>query len=204
MRRCAILLSTVVCAAAASIATAADDDKGEQKSPRFYAGLGVANLEYAVEHEGIEFSDDSAGIDAFAGFRLTDRLGLELAYKSFDNIEADDIAGSGVDRLDIEMPLDIVVVKAVASLSLQEVFGWRRDWRVYGSAGAYRTDFDRTATTLATGATETVRDQETGLTIGTGALYRIGPIDLRGYVEWLGVLDEDEAWDAGVAVQFSF
>jgi hypothetical protein len=135
---------------------------------------------------------------------LTDRLDVEIAYKRFEGIEALDIAGSGVDRLDIEMPLDIVVVKAVASISLRELLAWQRDWRLYGSAGAYRTDSDRTVTTLATGTTETVGSEESGLTVGGGVLYRLGPVDLRGYVEWFGALDEAEAWDAGVAVQFSF
>jgi Outer membrane protein beta-barrel domain len=200
-------VALALCAAASATAVAEDDDgadEGEQRPQRFYAGLGIANLEHEVDHEGIEFSDDSVGLDAFAGFRLSDRLDVEIAYKRFDGIEARDIAGSGVDRLDIEMPLDVVVIKAIASVSLRELLAWQRDWRLYGSAGAYRTDSDRTVTTLADGATETIEHHESGLTVGGGVLYRVGPVDLRGYVEWFGVLDEAEAWDAGVAVQFNF
>ena len=102
------------------------------------------------------------------------------------------------------MPLDIIILKAIGQVSLREVFGWQRNWRVYGSAGIYQTDFDRTAVTLGSGATENVSGERSGLTLAAGALYQLGPVDLRGYVERLGVLDENEGWNAGVAVQFSF
>ena len=95
-------------------------------------------------------------------------------------------------------------MKAVAELSLQEWFRWKRNWRVYGTLGYYRSDIDRTVVTLGTGASESVSDDESGLLLGTGVLYEIGIVDLRGYIEWFGVLDDREAWDAGVAVQVSF
>ena len=189
-------------ATASSIGLAADDDSEE--SSRFYAGLGAETLEYSVEHEGIEFTDTSTGLDLFGGYRLNDWLGVELAYKTFDDIGVEGIWGSGTTRLDIDMSLDIVVAKAVGQLSFRDLLGWERDWRVYGTAGLYQTDFERSAVTLGTGVTEIVRDEKSGLTVGAGALYRLGPVDLRGYVEWLGFLDEDEAWNAGLAVQFSF
>lgn len=198
--------STAVAAMAGALATstwvAAEDD--ERHPTRFYAGLGVASLEYRVEHEGIEFTDTSAGFDLFGGFQLNDRLGLEVDYKRFDDIAAHDIAGSGVSRLDIDMPLDIFVLKAIGQVSLREVFGWQRDWRVYGAAGLYQTDFERTAVTLGSGATASVSDSRSGLTLDAGVLYKLGPVDLRCYVEKLGVLDENEGWNAGVAVQFRF
>jgi opacity protein-like surface antigen len=202
MRWFSIAVAAAVGASATSTGVAADDD--EQKPSRFYAGLGAASLEHRVEHEGIEFTDTSAGIDLFGGFRLNDALGVEVAYKRFDDIAAQDIRGSGVTRLDIEMPLDIIVIKAVGQLSFRELFGWQRNWRVYGTAGMYQTDFERTVVNLGSGATESVRDKQSGLTVGAGMLYQLGPVDLRGYVEWLGVLDDNEASNAGVAVQFSF
>jgi hypothetical protein len=143
-------------------------------------------------------------MDLFGGLRLTDKLGVEVAYKHFDDIARQDIRGSGVTRLEIEMPLDIFVVKAVGQISFRELLDWQRNWRVYGAAGIYQTDLERTVVNLGSGATETLRGKESGLTFGAGALYQLGPVDLRGYVEWLGVLDDNEAWNAGVAVQFSF
>jgi opacity protein-like surface antigen len=201
MRWFAISVATAASALATSALVAGEDD---DKQSRFYLGLGAATLEYRVEHEGIEFTDTSGGLDLFGGFQLNDRLGLELAYERFDDISAHDIRGSGVTRLDIEMPLDIIVAKAVWQVSFRELLNWQRNWRVYGAAGIYQTDFDRTVATLGSGATENVRDERSGLTLGAGALYQIGPVDLRGYVELLGVLDENEAWNAGVAVQFRF
>ncbi len=202
MRWLSIALTAAAGALATSEAVAADDD--EREALRFYAGLGAASLDYAVQHEGVHFSDTSVGLDLFGGFRLKDGLGIELAYKRFDDIAAHDIRGSGLTRLDIEVPLDIATVKAIGLLSLRELFGWQRNWRVFGSAGMYQTDFERTVVTLGSGTTESVRDEQSGITFGAGVLYEIGPVDIRGYIDWFGVLEDNEARTAGVAVQLSF
>jgi hypothetical protein len=198
----AMLLSSIALAedAANSAAGIGGDSDG-----RFYAGLGAATLEYEGRHDGLAFDGTSIGVGAFGGFRLSDNLSLELTYQSHrDAVDMNDIPGSGIRRLDINSGWDTASVKAVGDLSLQELLSWRRDWRLFGTLGYYRSDIDRTVVTLGTGASETVRDDESGLLLGTGVLYKLGFIDLRGYVEWYGVLDDREAWDAGVAVQMRF
>ncbi len=70
--------------------------------------------------------------------------------------------------------------------------------------GYYRSDIDRTVANLDIGASETVVDDESGLLFGTGVLYKLGFVDLRGYVQWYGVFDDREAWDAGGGVQLHF
>jgi outer membrane protein with beta-barrel domain len=187
-----------------SSAAFADEPENRDEGARFYAGLGAASLTYEGEHRGVEFDDSSIGLDAYGGFRLRDNLAIEVSYKSFDAVEIDDIRGSGVAHLDITSGWDTQSVTAVAEVSLQEWFRWKRNWRVYGTLGYYRSDIDRTVVTLGTGANESVSDDESGLLLGTGVLYEIGIVDLRGYIEWFGVLDDREAWDAGVAVQVSF
>ena len=52
--------------------------------------------------------------------------------------------------------------------------------------------------------TETVVDDESRLQFGTRVLYKLGFVDLRGYVKWYGVFDDLEAWDAGGGVQLHF
>jgi hypothetical protein len=182
----------------------ADDTKNAEEG-RFYAGLGTVTLEYEGRHDGLEFDDTSLGIEAYAGFKLRDNLSLELSLQSDrDAVDLDKVPGSGISRLDINSTWDTVSVKAVGELSLQELLSWRRNWRLFGTAGYYRSDIDRTVINLGTGRGDTVRDDESGLAVGTGVLYKLGFVDLRGYVEWYGVLDDGEAWDAGVAVQLSF
>lgn len=172
---------------------------------RFYAGLGAATLEYEGTHDGLPFDDTSFGLEAFGGFRLRDNLSLEVSYQSdSDAVDLNDIPGSGTTRLDINRSWDTATVKAVGDLSLQELLSWRRNWRLFGALGYYRSDVDRTAVDLGTGASETVRGDESGLLLGTGVLYELGFIDLRDYVESYGVFDDREAWDAGVAGRMSF
>jgi hypothetical protein len=188
-------------------AAAFADDAKDTGNGRLYAGIGAATLTYEGEHEDVVFDDTSFGVEAYGGFKLSDNLSLELSLRSDDEaVDLNDVAGSGITRFDINSSWDTATVKAVGDLSLQELLSWRRDWRLFGALGYYRSDIDRTVVTLGTGtgAGETVRDDESGLMLGTGVLYKLGFVDLRGYVEWYGVFDRREAWNAGVAVQMSF
>jgi hypothetical protein len=185
-------------------AAAFSEDAKDAGAGRFYAGIGAATLTYEGEHDDVVFDDGSFGLEAYGGFKLGDNLSLEVSLRSDDVVDLNDIAGSGTTRLDIDSSWDTATVKAVGDLSLQELLSWRRDWRLFGALGYYRSDIDRTVVTLGTGAGETVPDDEAGLMLGTGVLYKIGFVDLRGYVEWYGVFDDREAWNAGVAVQMSF
>jgi hypothetical protein len=186
---------------AGSAAVAADEPTN---GSRFYAGLGLATLEIEDQHRGIELDDSALVLAPYAGFRLRDNLDLEVAYLRADDVGANDIPGSGIARLDIDETVVTAVVRAVQRFSLSEWLEWRRSWQLFGTVGYYRTDIDRTVTTLSTGAREALRHDETGLALGAGVLYQAGPVDLRGYVEWFGVLDDREAREAGVAVQVSF
>ncbi len=186
---------------AAAVADGAEDGG----TGRFYAGIGTAVSTYEGEHDDVVFDDTSLGIEAYGGFKLSDNLSLEMSLRSDDDaVDLNDIAGSGTTRLDVDSSRDTATVKAVGDLSLQELLSWRRDWRLFGALGYYRSDIDHTVVILGTGAGETARDDESGLMLGTGVLYKLGFVDLRGYVEWYGVLDGHEAWNAGVAVQMSF
>ena len=171
---------------------------------RFYAGLGAATLTYEGAYGGIAFEDSALGLGLYGGFRLRDNLSIEVSYSSVDAVNLDDLWGSGTARLDVASDWETTSVKAVGELSLKEWLNFPRNWRVYGALGGYQSDVDHSVTTRATGAVEIVRADEAGLMVGAGVLYEVGIVDVRGYVEWFGVLDEGEAWDAGVAVQVRF
>jgi len=184
-----------------SAAVAADEPA---KNSRFYAGIGLAALEMDDAHRGIAFDDSALVLVPYAGFRLRDNLDIEVAYLRADGLGPHDIPGSGVARLDIDERVETAVIRAVQRFSLSEWLEWRRSWQLFGTVGYYRTDIYRTVTTLNTGARESLRRDEAGLALGTGVLYEAGPVELRGYVDWFGVLDDREAREAGVAVQLRF
>ena len=86
---------------------------------------------------------------------------------------------------------------------MRDIFEWRRDWRFFGTAGVYRSSIVRSVSVL--GAADSIADDRiTGALLGGGVLYRLGPVDLRGYFREFGVLGDKEAREFGVVVQRKF
>ena len=195
--RTAGLAATFCALAAAPVARAAEPDGAN--GSRLYAGVAVLALDFVDSHEGVTFDDVSTGFGVYGGFRLHDRLALELSYDAADAIDVRDIAGSGIVRLDIETERRTTTFSVVREVSLKELFEWPRDWRLYGTAGIYDSDLRRTVTALNTNTRRSVRDSDTGLLIGAGVLYALGHVELRGYL-----LSGGDAREFGAAVQFRF
>jgi hypothetical protein len=107
-------------------------------------------------------------------------------------------------RFDAKTERRTTALGVLREISLRELFGWRRDWRMFGVAGFYGSDLERTVTLLGSGAPASARDRDAGLFVGAGVIYELGRVELRGYVRELGVLDGGEAREAGGAVQFRF
>jgi len=200
----AALACSVALADDAPRRNAALEDARGAEATRFDAGLGAATEEYEGRYDGRWLDGALFGIDAFGGFRLRDNLSLEVSAQSDDVMDLNEIAGSGTTRLDINSGRNRATVKAVGDLSPVEWLSWWRNWQLFGALGYYRSDIDRTVANLGTGIGETVRDDESGLMLGSGVLYKLELVDLRGYVDGYGVLDDRETWDAGVAVRMSF
>jgi len=188
---------------AATVAPIADP-KRPFGDGRLYAGITAATLEFYDEQNGISFNDSSTGFGLYAGFLLREQLAVELSYDSFDAIDLHDLAGSGTARFDVTTQRRTVAFSAVRTISLRELFSWPRDWRLFGTIGVYDSRLARTITPLGSGTPASVDDESTGLALGAGVLYRIGPVDVRGYVRTLGAIDNREALEAGAAVQLRF
>jgi hypothetical protein len=197
--------AAAVALAAASIAAHAHAaEPGESIGARLYAGVGAASARFDDQYEGIGLADTSIGLGLYAGVRLRERLAIELSYEAFDAIDLHDVAGSGVLRFDAKTERRSTMLGVLREISLRELFGWRRDWRMFGVAGFYGSDLERTVTLLGSGARSSVGDSDAGLFVGAGVIYQLGRVELRGYLRELGVLDRGEAREAGGAVQFRF
>jgi len=183
-RRAATFVAIAAVAAGWSVCAPAED------APRAAARIGAHD-------EGADFF--------YGGFELCDNLSLEVSLRSDDEaVDLNSVAGSSVAGLDTSGSWNTLTVKAVGDLPLPELLSWRRDWRLFGTVGYYRSDIDRTVANLDIGTSETVVDDESRLQFGTRVLYKLGFVDLRGYVKWYGVFDDHEAWDAGGGVQLHF
>jgi hypothetical protein len=196
------LLRAVVFSCATS-ASAAEPPKEVEAAHRFYAGVTVGTLEFNDSYRGVPFHDNSVGLGVFGGAYLKDRLSLELSYDSFAAIDLHDLAGSGISRFDVDTARRTIAVSVVREVSMRDVFEWRRDWRFFGMAGVYRSSLERSVTLL--GANESASDDRiSGALLGGGVLYRVGPIDLRGYFREFGVLGDKEGREFGLVVQRKF
>ena len=76
-------IAALVLAALAAGSAAAAEPKHSLGS-RFYAGMTVATLKLDDDYEGIKLDDSSTGYGIYGGFRLKERLALELSYDAFD------------------------------------------------------------------------------------------------------------------------
>jgi hypothetical protein len=190
-------------AAALSLdASAADaEDAGVA---RFYAGTGITRVSFDDAYNRVNVDDVSTGFVAYLGFRLREQLSLEVSYDASDAIDRSDVAGSGVVRFDIVGERRTVAISALREVSLQDLFDWRRDWRVFGIAGIYASSLDRTVTTLGSNVRTANSERIHGALLGAGFLRRIAGVEVRGYVRQFGILEGAEALETGATVQFRF
>jgi hypothetical protein len=192
----ALLLATAACGARATEPTAT---KSTPLGSRFYGGVDVAAIHYNDTYGDVAFGGSSIGVGLYTGFRVNDRLSVELAYDETTAIDKHDVEGSGVVVFNVETELHTVSASVVRQISLRELFNLPRDWRVYGLLGVYDTDLDRTVTDLASYAQASQHEKNTGVLAGTGMLYHLGRLELRGGFRFWG-----EARDLDFAAQFRF
>ena len=197
------LVGAAVCCGAHAV-WGADTSKDAEPAHRFYAGVTLGSLDFHDSYAGVNLHDSSVGLGVFGGAYLKDRMSLELSFDSFTAIDLHNVAGSGVTRFDVENRRQTVALSVVREVSMRDVFEWRRDWRVFGMAGVYRSNMDRTITLAGTGESSPADEGITGALLGAGVLYKIGPVDLRGYFREFGVLDHKEGRDIGIVVQRRF
>jgi len=196
------LLCVGVCWLTVSAAFAQDEPRSQEG--KFYVGVGASTLKFEDEFDGIDLKDRSAGLGVYAGFRVRDNVLVEVYWDTFDAIDRQNVLGSGVVRFDATTERRTLSASVLREVSLNDLFNWRRDWRVYGALGFYSSALERSATDLASGETVRVEDDVSGLLIGAGVLYRMRGFDVRGYARWFGVLDRNEASEVGVAAAFTF
>jgi len=166
---------------------------------RFYGGIDVASIHYNDTYGDVAFGGSSVGLGLYTGFRVNDRLSVELAYDETTAIDKHDVEGSGVVHFNVETELHTISASVLRQISLRELFNLPRDWRVYGMLGVFDTKLDRTVTDLASYAEKSQQEKNTGLLGGAGMLYRLGRVDLRGGLRFWG-----EARDVDLAAQFRF
>jgi len=197
------VIGVAVCCGAQAL-WGADTAKDAEPPHRFYAGVTLGSLDFHDSYAGVSLHDSSVGLGVFGGAYLKDRLSLELSYDSFTAIDLHDVAGSGVTRFDVQSRRRTAALSVVREVSMRDIFEWRRDWRVFAMAGVYRSNIGRSVTVLGTGESSSAGEGITGALLGAGVLYKVGPVDLRGYFREFGVTDTREGRDIGIVVQRRF
>jgi hypothetical protein len=190
-----LLVATVASGARAAEPAAAKPALGS----RFYGGVDVAAIHYNDTYGDVAFGGSSIGLGLYTGFRVNDKLSVELGYNETNAIDKHNVEGSGVVVFNVETELHTITASVVRQVSLRELFNMPRDWRVYGMFGVYDNNLDRTVTDLASYAQTSVQEKNAGVLGGFGMLYRLGRLDLRGGLRFWG-----DARDVDFAAQFRF
>src|SRR5215468_5857472 len=113
----AILLASVAYGARAAEPTAA---KPSSLGSRFYGGVDVAAIHYNDTYGDVAFGGSSIGLGLYTGFRVNDKLSVELAYNETNAIDKHDVPGSGVVIFNVESELHTVSASVVRQVSLRE------------------------------------------------------------------------------------
>jgi opacity protein-like surface antigen len=69
---------------------------------RFYGGVDVASVHYDDAYGDVAFNGSSIGLGLYGGFRVNDKLCVELAYNETTAIDKHNVAGSGVVYFNVE------------------------------------------------------------------------------------------------------
>lgn len=169
-----------------------------------YAGIAIGTADYEGGYQGVSYDDTPITWQVLGGYRLGDRWSVELGYQRVGDIDANDVRGSGTERLDISERLDMAIVRGVLAVPLGELFGWRRKISLFGSVGYHLSESRRDVLELQSLRRSIETREESGFALGGGARYEVGAIELRGYVERLNLGRTDETWSAGVGMEFRF
>lgn len=163
------------------------------------AGIGMASYESAefVDCFGDcsdNFSDDDFAYGLFAGYQVTDAVGVELGYWDWGSGD-DDFEGAQA-----EVEPSMITVMAVGTAPLAQ------NWAIFGKAGVAMLDIDATATFDGGEGccTESGSSDSTDLALGGGVQWNIGNFGIRGEALWVDAEDADEAMMWGVSGLWRF
>ena len=172
----------LACAALSAVA-AAGSVTAQEDSSKFYAGVGLGLTEFRSDHERIGYGDTPMGWHLYGGWQTHQNFGVELAAERLAGIEANNVLGSGVERLNISSDVSSITARGVFSLSLEEVLRRRRKISVFGIVGIAHLLEERDVTMLITSRSTSVSERDTALVLGVGATFEIKGIRLRSYFQ---------------------
>lgn len=174
-----------------------------------YMGATVGNLTYTEQADGLisssDFDDSASAYRLYGGYRLGERLALELGYATSDGVSDTidmDLLGSLVP---VEVSNDFTVTTARALLHFP-ISAERLPFvslSAFAGLGIYDADIESTGTIggVPFAATETTDDGSTAL---LGLQVDFPKVSIRGEYEWFDTESSVDIWSAGVGLIFRF
>jgi hypothetical protein len=153
------------------------------------AAVGVADVE--DRYLGTKYGDTPWSLQVSAGYRHDWIWSVEVAWQTFDDIQADDVRGSGVDRLNIRTSVNSASIRARLWFPISDFFEQERSVVAFVFGGAHATEISRGATEILSQSDYLEEKTDYGLSFGGGAIVSIGRFNLRGSVERIDLDDSD-------------
>lgn len=158
----------------------------------FYAGAGIGYGSYESSDfvdcfgDCEQFSDSDFAYNLFAGYQVTDAVGVELGWQDW---------GKGKDTVygsEVTVEPTMFTLMAVGSAPIAENFA------LFGKAGIAFLNIDG-----AEGSSSGSSDSE-DLALGGGVQWNIGDFGVRGELLWVDAEDADKAMMWGVSGLWKF
>lgn len=156
-----------------------------------YASVAVGWADVEDRYLGVKYSDAPWSLQASVGYRYDWNWSVEVALQTFDDIEADDVRGSGIDRLNIETSVNSASLRARLWLPISDIYELERSVAVFVFGGAHATEISRSATEILSQSDYLEEKTDYGLNFGGGAIVSIGRFNLRASVERIDLDDSD-------------
>ena len=171
----------------------------------FYAGVTVGLSDVEDRYLGIEYGDAPWTLQATAGYRFDWIWSVEAAWQTLGDVEANDVRGSGIDRLDFTTNVDSASLRVRLWFPASDLYNLNRPLVVYGFAGVHASDIARSATELTSESMFGEEETDYGLNIGAGVVIGLGRFNLRGSVERIDLDSSDGSIvSAMVGIEFYF
>ena len=168
----------------------------QTNAPEFeaiYASAAVGWADAEDRYLGVKYGDTPLSLQISAGYRYDWNWSVEAAWQTFGDIQANDVRGSGIDRLNIKTSVNSASIRARLWFPISEFFEQERSVVAFVFGGAHATEISRSATEVLSQSQYLEEKTDYGLNFGGGAIVSIGRFNFRGSVERIDLDDTDSS-----------
>lgn len=159
-------------------------DVDAQEYDSFYGSVALGATDFEDGYLGVGYQDTPLSLEAVAGYRFDWIWSVEATLQTLGDVERRNVAGSGLDRLDIKTDVNATSLRIRLWVPLSDLYDMQNPMDVFGFAGIQRTRIDRSAIETNSARTFAQRATDYGPTMGVGLTYEVRGLQWRTSLNW--------------------